>query len=59
MEVTFKFAVHEEILTPFDERGIVTWCATTDGGNQYYVELAKGKSTWFDEELLRTATVEA
>ena len=56
MEVTFKFVINEEILTPFDEKGIVTWCAATGMGNQCYVELAEGKATWFDEDLLRSAT---
>ena len=53
MEVTFKFHVHDRIITPFGQEGIVSTCAYTRGGKRYYVDLPEARGDWFDEELLK------
>ena len=51
MEVNFKFKVSDEVITPFDEMGIIDVCAVDHSGKCYYVK-TKGNSDWHREEQL-------
>lgn len=53
MEATFKFELRERVLTPFGEKGMVTFCGVDRGGNRYLVEMPKARSDWFNEEDLK------
>ena len=57
--MTFKFEMHERVLTPFDEKGVISFCGYDRRGNRYLVDLPKARSDWFDEELLKKAEPEA
>lgn len=54
MQVTFKFCLDQMVLTPFDNKGIITMLGVDDGGNQYYVK-SEASSSWFKESQLRVA----
>ena len=53
MTVTFKFELDQRVITPFEEKGIVSCLGFDDGGNQYYVK-TKSESQWFKEKELKS-----
>lgn len=54
IEIVFAFKPGDQVLTPFEDMGIVQTCAVTGRGInlQYYVQ-RKNDSEWFDEADLR------
>lgn len=50
--VEFKFIIDQIVITPFDEKGIVTMLGFDDSGQVYYVK-SKSSSEWFKEKELK------
>lgn len=52
MVVKFKFKLEQKVITPFDEKGIISMLGYDDGGNTYYVK-TNMNSQWFKEKELK------
>ena len=51
MDVTFKYALEQKVVTPFGEPGIVKMVAVDETGQLCYVKTAGG-GNWFKEAEL-------
>lgn len=52
MQITFKFAVDQRVITPFGADGIVSSCAHGRSGNSYFVDTAAGGAWVFEDQLV-------
>ena len=52
MNINFIFSVGDEVLTSFNEIGIITMAAVDKEGRQYFVK-TKQSDQWFWETLLK------
>ena len=51
MQITFKYELKQEVITPLGTDGFIDTCAFDRGGNTYFVKTAHG-GQWFNEEDL-------
>jgi hypothetical protein len=49
--ISYKFKLDEEVVTFFNDKGVITMLGFDDGGIQYYVKTAKD-SQWYKEKHL-------
>lgn len=54
MKVDFEFDIDEKVITPFEEKGIISMLGFDEGGKRYYV-LTKLNSQWLKETELKKA----
>lgn len=55
MEFKFMYAVNQEVITPFGDKGIIDTCAVNNSGEATYYVLRDHMSQWFKEEQLKEA----
>jgi len=50
--INFEFELNEFVMTPFDEKGIITMLGFDSDEQQYFVK-TKFQSDWFKEKMLK------